>query len=128
MIVDSSAILSILFRENGAETLLSEILDAEFVGIGSPTAAETGLVLTRHLRRNATEPLLRFFQDTGIEIVPFTDRHWQRAVDAYERFGKGRHPAALNFGDCMTYATAAVAAQPLLCLGEDFRQTDLELV
>ncbi|HET8772402.1 MAG TPA: type II toxin-antitoxin system VapC family toxin [Thermoanaerobaculia bacterium] len=128
MIVDSSAILSILFRESGAEALLSEILDADFVGIGSPTAAETGLVLTSRLKRNATEPLLRLFQDTGIEIVPFTDRHWQRAVDAYERFGKGRHPAALNFGDCMTYATAAVAAQPLLCLGEDFRKTDLELV
>jgi ribonuclease VapC len=128
VIVDSSAILAILFRESNAEQLLSEILAAQFVGVGSPTAAETGLVLTRHLGQNATRPLLRFFQDTGIEIVPFTDDHWQCAVDAYTRFGKGRHPAALNFGDCMTYATASVADEPLLCTGADFPQTDLELV
>ena len=59
---------------------------------------------------------------------PFTDLHWQRAVDAYAHFGKGRHPAGLNFGDCMTYATAALARQPLLCRGDDFSKTDLEVV
>jgi ribonuclease VapC len=128
LIIDSSAILAIFFRETGSEDLLSTILGAEFAGIGSPTAAETGLVLTARLQRNATGSLLRFFEETGIEIVPFSDLHWQRAVDAYSRFGKGRHPAALNFGDCMTYATAALASQPLLCRGDDFRRTDLELV
>lgn len=128
MIIDSSAILAIFFRESQAETLLAAILDADFAGVGSPTAAETGLVLTGRLQQNATGSLLRFFQETGIEIVPFTDLHWQRAIDAYARFGKGRHRAALNFGDCMTYATAALARQPLLCRGEDFRKTDLELV
>lgn len=128
MIVDSSAILAIFFRENGAEDLLSTIVDADFAGIGAPTAAETGLVLTARMKRNATGSLLRFFQETGIEIVPFTDLHWQRAIDAYARFGKGRHPAGLNFGDCMTYATAALARQPLLCRGDDFRKTDIDLV
>jgi len=86
------------------------------------------LVLTARLERNVTGLLLRFFEETGIQIIPFTDPHWQRAIDAYSRFGKGRHPAALNFGDCMTYATAALARQPLLCLGDDFRKTDLRLV
>ena len=128
MIVDSSAILAILFRERGAETLLSAIVEADFAGVGSPTAAETGLVLTGRMKQNATGSLLRFFQETGIEIVPFTDLHWQRAIDACARFGEGRHPAGLNFGDCMTYATAALARQPLLCRGEDFRKTDLFLV
>ena len=128
MIIDSSAILAIFFREGGAEDLLSAIVDADFAGIGSPTAAETGLVLTGRMNHNATGSLLRFFQETGVEIVSFTDLHWQRAIDAYARFGKGRHPAALNFGDCMTYATAALARQPLLCRGEDFRKTDLDLV
>jgi ribonuclease VapC len=128
LIIDSSAILAIFFRESGAETLLSAILDADFAGVGSPTAAETGLGLTSRLEQNSTGSLLRFFQETGIEIVPFTELHWQRAIDAYARFGKGRHPAALNFGDCMTYATAALARQPLLCRGEDFRKTDLDLV
>lgn len=55
------------------------------------------------------------------------DLHWRRAVDAYGKFGKGLHPAGLNFGDCMTYATASLAALPLLCTGDDFRQTDIEL-
>jgi ribonuclease VapC len=127
LIIDSSAILAIFFRETGAEELLSAILGADFAGIGSPTAAETGLVLTSRLQTNATGSLLRFFEETGIEIVPFTNLHWQRAIDAFSRFGKGRHPAALNFGDCMTYATTVLAQQPLLCRGNDFRKTDLEL-
>jgi ribonuclease VapC len=83
--------------------------------------------LTSRLRANATGSLLRFFQKTGIEIVPFTNLHWQRAVDAVARFGKGRDPAALNFGDSMTYATATLARQPLLCHGDDFQKTDLDL-
>jgi ribonuclease VapC len=128
VIVDSSAIVAIFFRESGSEELLSTIVDADFAGIGAPTAAETGLVLTASLGQNATGSLLRFFEETGIEIVPFTDFHWQRAIDAYARFGKGRHPASLNFGDCMTYATASLARQPLLCRGNDFRKTDLALV
>lgn len=128
MIIDSSAILAIFFHETGAEEILSTILDADFAGIGAPTAAETGLVLTARLQKNATGSLLRLFEETGIEIVAFGDLHWQRAIDAFSRFGKGRHPAALNFGDCMTYATAALAGQPLLCRGDDFRKTDLELV
>lgn len=128
MIVDSSAVLAILFRENDAEMLLSAIAGASVVGIGSPTAVETGLVLTARLQRDATGVLLRFFEETSIQVVPFTNFHWQRAIEAYARFGKGRHPAALNFGDCMTYATASLARQPLLCRGGDFRKTDLELV
>jgi ribonuclease VapC len=128
LIIDSSALVAIFLREKGADALVSAIVGADVAGIGSPTAAETGLVLTARLQRNATGALLRFFQETGIEIVPFTDLHWQRAIDAYARFGKGRHPAGLNFGDCMTYATAALARQPLLCRGDDFRKTDLELV
>lgn len=128
MILDSSAVLAIFFRESDAKRLLSVIIDADFAGIAVPTAAETGLVLTARMNQNATGLLLRFFEETGIETVPFTDLHWQRAIDAYARFGKGRHAAALNFGDCMTYATAALARQPLLCRGDDFRKTDLDLV
>jgi ribonuclease VapC len=128
LIIDSSAIVAIFFHESGAEEILATIIDADFAGIGAPTAAETGLVLTATLGENVTGSLLRFFEESGIEIVPFTDLHWQRAIDAYARFGKGRHPAALNFGDCMTYATASIAQQPLLCRGNDFRKTDLDLV
>ena len=127
MIIDSSALLSILLREKGAENLLAKITQTELAAVPSPAATETGIVLTYRMKQNATAFLLRFFQEAGIVIVPFTEVHWQRAVDAYARFGKGRHPAGLNFGDCMTYAVAALARQPLLCIGGDFPKTDLEM-
>jgi uncharacterized protein with PIN domain len=72
--------------------------------------------------------LARFLQENSIQTVAFDDAHATAALDAYSRFGKGRHRAALNFGDCCTYAIASVASEPLLCLGDDFAQTDLLLV
>ena len=60
-------------------------------------------------------------------MVPFGDAHYSAAVDAWLRFGKGRHRASLDFGDCLAYATARLANQPLLCVGEDFARTDLQL-
>jgi ribonuclease VapC len=72
--------------------------------------------------------LARFLQENSIETVAFDEGHASVALDAYSRFGKGRHPAALNFGDCCTYAVASVADEPLLCRGNDFGQTDLLLV
>ena len=62
----------------------------------------------------------------GISEIPFGPAHWREAVDAYQRFGRGRHPARLNFGDCLSYATAKLAGQPLLFIGHDFSQTDIE--
>jgi ribonuclease VapC len=128
VILDSSAILALVFREKSAPEILARIFNADFAGVGSPTVVETGLVLTGRLKHDATHLLRRLFLELGIEIVPFTSLHSLSAVQAFIRFGKGRHPAALNFGDCMTYATAAIARQPLLCRGEDFRKTDLDLV
>jgi ribonuclease VapC len=128
VIVDTSVVIAILLEEPDAQEFLGAILEAEFVGIGAPTALETDLVLTSRLERVATGMLLRFFDEAHIEVVSFTKLHWLRAIDAFKRFGKGRHPAALNFGDCMTYATAALARQPLLCRGDDFRKTDIPLV
>ncbi len=63
-----------------------------------------------------------------METVAFDEAHASAALDAYSRFGQGRHPAALNFGDCCTYAVAFVAGEPLLCVGDDFARTDLLLV
>jgi ribonuclease VapC len=60
-------------------------------------------------------------------VIEFGQRHWREAVSAWGRFGKGRHPAGLNFGDCLTYATALVAGEPLLAKGDDFTQTDIPL-
>jgi ribonuclease VapC len=63
----------------------------------------------------------------SIAMVPFGEEHYSAAVEAWLRYGKGRHKAALNFGDCMSYATAKLSNQPLLCSGKDFSQTDLQL-
>jgi ribonuclease VapC len=72
--------------------------------------------------------LARFLQENAIQTVAFDEGHAAAALDAYSRFGTGRHPAALNFGDRCTYATASITGEQLLCVGNDFRQTDLRLV
>jgi len=101
---------------------------APFIGVGAATLAETGIVLTARLGVAGRSLLARLLQEAGAETIPCTAAHWPIAVDAFTRYGKGRHPAALNFGDCLTYATCRLAARPLLCVGDDFPQTDLEVV
>lgn len=128
MIVDSSAVVAILLREPGFERLLDHLSTAPGAGIGTPTLAETGIVLAARLGVPGRSLLARFLEEAALVAVPFGEHHWRAAVDAYTHFGKGRHPAALNFGDCMTYATAELAGEPLLCLGRDFVRTDLMLV
>lgn len=127
MIVDSSAVVAVLLRQPGYERLLERLADAPGAGIGMPTLAETGIVLTARIGDRARTLLARFVDEADLVAVPFVDEHWPAAIDAYARFGRGRHPAGLNFGDCLTYATARIAGEPLLCLGEDFAKTDLEL-
>jgi ribonuclease VapC len=72
--------------------------------------------------------LARFLQDNEITTVPCTDKHAEAAIDAFSQYGKGRHPAKLTMGDCCSCATAKLAREPLLCIGDDFPQTELELV
>lgn len=124
MIVDSSALVAIVLREPGWEVLV-EKLSSSPAGAGAPTLAEAGLVLTAKLGPRGRSLLARVVQETRIAVVPFTDEHWPIAIEAYARFGKGRHAAALNFGDCLAYAVARLASQPLLFVGEDFGKTDL---
>jgi ribonuclease VapC len=69
--------------------------------------------------------LERLLDEFGIQEIPFGEIHWREAVDAFRRYGKGRHAASLNFGDCMTYATVKLAGDPLLFVGGGFEQTDL---
>ena len=126
MIVDTSAVVALFLKEPGYEELFRALVEADRAGIGAPTLAETGLVLANRLGREPRPLLERFLQQFGLVVVPFGEEHWREAVRAYLRFGKGRHPAALNFGDCMTYATAKLADQPLLYTGEDFSRTDLK--
>ncbi len=124
MILDSSAIVAIVLREPGWEDLLAR-LAAEPAAVGAPTLVESGLVLTARIGKRARTILARFVQEAGLAIIPFGEEHWLAAIDAYARFGKGRHPAGLNFGDCLTYAVARLGGQRLLFVGTDFSKTDL---
>jgi ribonuclease VapC len=128
MIIDSSAVLAVIGKEPGHERIVHELAASQETRMGAPTQLETGIVLTARLGPRGKTILARFLQENAIQIVAFDEDHAAVALDAYSRFGKGRHPAALNFGDCCTYATASVSGEPLLCVGDDFRQTDLRLV
>jgi ribonuclease VapC len=127
VIVDSSAIIAILLKEPGYERLRDGLAVAERASIGAPTVVESSMVLCVRLGRAGKTLLARFLEEAEIEVLEFTADHWTVAADAFIHYGKGRHPAGLNFGDCMTYAVAKLAGEPLLCLGDDFPATDLEL-
>ena len=127
MILDSSAIVAIAFREPGHERLVQRIASSDSVGIGAPTLVESAIVLSARLNRDARAILSRLLTEGGIETIPFGEAHFGVAVGAWLAFGRGRHPAALNFGDCLAYATARVADRALLCVGDDFERTDLEI-
>jgi ribonuclease VapC len=79
------------------------------------------------MKKDARGSLARFIEENQVIVTPFTEGHYSLAVSAWLKYGKGRHPAALNFGDCISYATAKAAEMPLLCVGDDFPRTDLTL-
>ena len=127
MILDSSALVAIVLQEQAAERLLQRMRDASFDAIGAAALLETGIVLSARLHDDARGLLARVLQESGITVVDVTEAHFGVAMDAWLRYGKGRHRAALNFGDCLSYAIAVVAGAPLLCVGDDFPQTDCAL-
>lgn len=128
MIVDSSALLALLFREPQSERILSALTGTRWLGIGAPTLAETGSVLEARLGSEARPTLAMLLEQLDPELVAFEAVHARIARDAFAKYGRGRHRANLNFGDCLTYAIAKVSGQPLLFVGQDFGQTDLEAV
>jgi ribonuclease VapC len=125
VIIDASALVAILIEEQGANELLAKLAAAETLGIGAPTLAEAGIVLQAKLHRDPRGILGRFLQEFEVVVIPFGEDHWSEAVRAYATYGKGSHPAGLNFGDCMSYAVARLAGEALLFTGDDFRQTDI---
>lgn len=125
MILDSSAVVALVMREAEHTRVQAALAAAGRVAIGAPTLVETAIVLSARLARDARGLVSRFLLEGDIAVAPFTDAHFGTAMEAWWRFGRGRHPARLNFGDCLAYATARVAGEPLLFTGDDFRQTDI---
>jgi ribonuclease VapC len=127
VVIDTSAVMAILTREPAAERLVAA-LDADPTRlISAATVVEASLVLLGRYG-DAGEPLLdRLLRGIGAEVVPVGDEQVTLARDAALRFGRGRHPAALNFGDCFSYALSLSRGEPLLFVGDDFARTDVEV-
>ena len=122
--LDSSALIAILLHEPEADMLVDAIERADRLLIGAPTLLECRIVAAGKSPRLPGD-VRELIDGIRPETIDFTARHLEAATDAFERFGKGRHSAALNFGDCMAYAVARVAGCPLLYKGQDFARTDI---
>jgi ribonuclease VapC len=124
LVVDTSAMVAILTGEPDRSWLSENLAAASDRLMAAPTALELGIVL--EARSPAAVGISRrALRDARISTAAFDDDLAERALDAWRRFGQGRHPAALNFGDCCTYALAERTGYVLLCTGDDFAQTDL---
>jgi ribonuclease VapC len=124
--IDTSVILAASLNEPEAE-LFHALVSREEILIGWPTLLEARMVLSGKNFPNAATIIKQLVDLPNVTTVAFGERHYQAAEKAFDRFGKGRHPASLNMGDCYSYAVAAVAKAPLLFKGHDFGQTDLKL-
>ncbi len=128
MVIDSSALLAIFFAEAERVAFLDQIIGAESRLISAGTVLETAMVLEARRGEPAGRDLDLFQIHAGLQVVPFDGDQVDIARSAWRRFGKGRHPAGLNFGDCFAYALAKFTGEPLLAKGADFALTDIEIV
>ncbi|MGX9964159.1 type II toxin-antitoxin system VapC family toxin [Roseomonas sp. F4] len=126
MIVDTSAFMAILRQEPEAERFTALLAEAPEVALSAATLLELGMVAEGQAGPAIRPRMDRLLADAGAEVVPFTEVQARLALEAWRRFGKGRHKAALNFGDCFAYALAQERRQPLLFKGDDFSQTDVK--
>lgn len=124
IVLDTSAALAVLLNEPSATVLLGQLASAERVLISAGTLAEMHIVAGR---RGLSEELQEFLALIEAEIVPVTADMARAMKDAYRQWGKGFHPAGLNFGDCFAYALAKGHDLPLLFVGSDFSRTDIRV-
>jgi ribonuclease VapC len=127
MVIDSSALVAIFLREPEREFYLNLIVKDHTRRVSAVTFVETGMVLEGRRGAVAQDELERFLKRLEIEVVAVDRAQAMSALAAWRKFGKGRHPAGLNFGDCFSYALAQSTGEPLLAKGEDFARTDLKL-
>lgn len=127
MVVDTSALVAILLHEEDAQTYADAIAAAATAALSAASYVELAIVSLSRGARGRAE-LEATLADAAIEIVPVTLEQARVAAGAYERYGKGRHGAALNFGDCFAYALAKARGEPLLFKGTDFGLTDVSRV
>lgn len=127
MVIDSSAVIAILLEEPEAKQFFAAITADDVRLISTGTVIEISMVLSGRKTEGAIERIDRFLEDISAEIVPLNLEQMYEARRAFLRFGKGRHAAGLNFGDCISYALARSTGEALLCKGVDFGKTDVVL-
>ena len=125
MVIDTSAILAILFEEKESQTFAALIANDAVRLMAAPTLTECLIVLEAKKGSAATRELELLLHKTSMDIVAFTAEQAMLAHMAWQHYGKGRHPAALNLGDCFSYALAKHTGEPLLFKGLDFDKTDV---
>jgi ribonuclease VapC len=126
MVIDSSALVAILFGESEADSFVDAIAEAESRLMSAANLLEAAIVVDNQMGAAAGRQLDRFVEQAPIEVMPVTERHARIARQAYLDYGRGNHPAALNFGDCFAYALAKETREALLFKGKDFSRTDIE--
>ncbi|MGA9511240.1 MAG: type II toxin-antitoxin system VapC family toxin [Candidatus Sulfotelmatobacter sp.] len=125
MVIDTSAIIAIFFGEPERPRFREAIVSADTRLISAATILETGIVLEARRGDAAGREFDLFVVRTNLQIVPVDSEQADLARSAWRKYGKGRHPAALNFGDCFSYALAKFSGEPLLAKGTDFGLTDI---
>lgn len=127
MVLHTSALIAILQGEPTAERLLAAVEADQLRLISAATVVEASLVVLGRFGEAGDPQLDRLLRTLGAEVVPVGEEQALLAREAALRFGRGRHPAALNFGDCFAYALSVARAEPLLFVGEDFSRTDVDV-
>jgi ribonuclease VapC len=126
--IDTSALIAIFRLEPEADAFLKAIVEAETRLISGLSVLETSMVMSGGAKDGAAfGPLDEFLTEAGIAIIPFDAEQAGLAREAFLRFGKGRHKAGLNLGDCASYALAKSGSAPLLFKGDDFSRTDIAI-
>jgi ribonuclease VapC len=125
MIIDTSAIIAVLFNEDDAKIYAQSIAQSDIRRISAATLVETAIVVETQTKTGGSRQLDAFLRLADIAIEPVTAEHAHIARQGFIDFGKGRHPAGLNYGDCFAYALAKATGEPLLFKGKDFSRTDI---
>jgi len=128
VIVDSSVVAAIFLRQPGHQRLIDALAGSRHAGIGAPTLAEVSCDLSRTTGRDVQGLVARFVQEFDLAVIPFSAAHARAASEAFRLYGRAKKRRGLEFGDCLTYAVARVARQPLLSADQRFGRTDLELL
>jgi len=125
MVVDASAVLAVAFQEPGWEEFEDAMLLKPVSSLSAVSRLEAAMVLENRKGHEQSD-LDSLIQQLGLQVRAFDERQLSLAIDAFRRYGKGRHPAALNLGDCCSYGLAKSLNEPLLFKGDDFSLTDVE--